>query len=104
MLQYPISLLTAAVLIDTLIFSLACQYKSEAESKSSSSCKCRVSPPPQIPERIPPNDIRPTSWQIYIHEATEVVEDVILDVKDVLQLSDLELEECQMWLSYVGRE
>ncbi|KAF8838225.1 hypothetical protein BDN67DRAFT_1070877 [Paxillus ammoniavirescens] len=104
MLQYPISLLTAAVLVDTLVFSLARQYKSEAESKSSSSCKCRFSPSPQIPERIPPNDIRPTSWQIYIHEATEVVENVVLDVKDVLHISDLELEECQMWLSYVGQE
>ncbi|KIJ19578.1 hypothetical protein PAXINDRAFT_96863 [Paxillus involutus ATCC 200175] len=103
MLQYPISLLTAAALVDTLVFSLARQYKSEAESKSPSSCKCRLSPPP-IPERIPPKDIRPTSWQIYIHEATEVVENVVLDVKDVLQISDLELEECQMWLSYVGQE
>ncbi|KAF9222225.1 hypothetical protein BS17DRAFT_196099 [Gyrodon lividus] len=106
MLQYPITLLTAATLIDSLVFSLARQYKSEAEAHGPPACKCHSAPPPQVPERIPLNNIniQPSLSQVYVYEATQLVEAVILDVKDVLQLSDMEFEECRTWLSYVGQE
>ncbi|KAF9244440.1 hypothetical protein BU15DRAFT_71427 [Melanogaster broomeanus] len=104
MLQYPITLLTAAALVDSLVFAVARQYKSEAQASAPPVCKCRSAAPPLSPKLIPLDDIRSTSWQIYIYEAMQLVEGVILDVKDVLQLSEMELEECRTWLSRVGQE
>lgn len=120
MLQYPVSLLTAAALIDGLIFALARHYKTEAEANV---CNCKNPPktPGPVPERVL-DDTEPMTWQIHHFEATHLVDDVILDVKDVLQLSDvsrkyspcidadrlhglqMELDECRTWLSYVGQE
>ncbi|KAG8215656.1 hypothetical protein J3R82DRAFT_7530 [Butyriboletus roseoflavus] len=82
MLQYPVSLLTAAALIEGLLFALARHYRAEAEANV---CKCKT--PGPAPECVP-DGAEPTSWQIHHFEASQLVDDVILDVKDVLQLSD----------------
>lgn len=84
-LQYPVTLLTAAALIDGLIFALARHYRMEAETDV---CQCKASPTPLLSECVP-DDIEPTSSQIYLFEATELVDDVILDVRDVLHLSEV---------------
>lgn len=84
-LQYPVTLLTAAALIDGLISALARQYKTESEANV---CKCKVPSKTPVSEYVPDDD-DPTSWQIHRFEATQLVDDVILDVRDVLQLSDV---------------
>lgn len=86
MLQYPITLLTAAALIEGLISALTRHFKAEAEA---SVCKCKASPVPLVRD-----DIEPTSSQIHLFEATELVDDVVLDIRDVLQLSDVS----RIWL------
>lgn len=96
MLQYPVTLLTAAALVDGLIFALARHYKTEAETNV---CRCKA----PVSERVP-DDTEPTSWQIHHFEATQLVDDVILDVRDVLQLSDVSRIACQcrrltVWLA-----
>lgn len=85
MLQYPVTLLTAAALIDGLIFALARHYKTEAEVNV---CKCKAPPKTPVFGCIP-DDTDPMSWQVHLFEATQLVDDVILDVRDVLQLSDV---------------
>lgn len=83
MLQYPVTLLTAAALVDGLAFALACHYRTEAEANI---CGCKALVKTPVSESVL-DDIEPTLWQIYLFEATQLVDDVILDVKDVLHLS-----------------
>ncbi|KAH7886662.1 hypothetical protein F5I97DRAFT_1869202 [Phlebopus sp. FC_14] len=99
MLQFPVSLLTAAALLDGLVLVLARQYKYEAKGP----CACYAASPTASPE---PGEgsIQPTSWQVHVYEAMQDTENVVLDVKDVLQIPDMELEDCRMWLSLVGYE
>ncbi|KAH0835447.1 hypothetical protein J3R83DRAFT_9080 [Lanmaoa asiatica] len=86
MLQYPVTLLTAAALVEGLMFALARQYRMEAEADV---CQCKAPSKTPVSEWVP-GDIEPTPGQIHRFEATQLVDDVILDVIDVLQLSDME--------------
>ncbi|KAI9566644.1 hypothetical protein HD554DRAFT_2174302 [Boletus coccyginus] len=99
-LQYPVTLLTAAALVDSLAFALACHYRTEGEANI---CTCKALARTQSSESMP-DDSGPTSWQIHLYEASQLVDDVILDVRDVLHLSAIELDECRKWLSHVGQE
>ena len=83
MLQYPVTLLTAAALVDGLALALACHYRTEAEANI---CKCKAVVKTPVSEYVL-DDIERMSWQIHLFEATQLVDDVILDVKDVLHLS-----------------
>lgn len=81
-MQYPVTLLTGAALIDGLTFALARQFKTEAEANI---CKCEALSKPAVSEY----DIEIT-WRIYHFEAIKAVKDeVIQDIRDVLHLSDV---------------
>lgn len=85
MLRYPVSLLTAAALIDGLTCALVRHFRTETEANV---CERKVPPTPLDSECVS-YGIEPTSSQIYLFEATELVDVVILDVRDVLELSDV---------------
>ncbi|KAG9312418.1 hypothetical protein JVU11DRAFT_6799 [Chiua virens] len=95
-LQYPVTLLTAAALVDGLVFALTRHFRMEGEDNDTL--------PTRAVSKIIPDDVEATSWQICCFEAKQLVENVILDIRDVLELSEVELNECRTWLSYVGEK
>jgi len=82
-LQYPVTLLTAAALVESLAFALACHYRTEGEANI---CTCKALAKTQSSESVL-DDSGQTLWQIHLYEASQLVDDVILDVRDVLHLS-----------------
>ncbi|KAH7910085.1 hypothetical protein BJ138DRAFT_1194245 [Hygrophoropsis aurantiaca] len=104
-LRFRISLLTAATLLDSLVVSLARQYKSHADEKA----RCRQCRP-RAPQPSDHNQVesglklQAGMWQAYVRAGMYAIDNVVLDMKDLLQISDHELEECRTWVSSVGYE
>ncbi|KAF8129873.1 hypothetical protein EV363DRAFT_1450895 [Boletus edulis] len=85
MMQYPITLLTAAALVDSLTFALACQFRKEAEPNV---CQSKALAKTSVFDSLL-DEIDESSWQIHLHDASRLVKDVVLDVKAVLHISSV---------------
>ncbi|KAH7925982.1 hypothetical protein BV22DRAFT_393667 [Leucogyrophana mollusca] len=102
-LQFLISVLTAAALLDGLVVALARQYKTDADEKAGRR-RCSYGALRSSSEGQEGPEAKAKMWQTHVRRAMRAIEDVVLDVKDILQISGRELEECRAWLSLVGYE
>ena len=75
-MQWPVTLLTAAALVDSLAFVLASHYNAEDETRI---CKCKAFAKSPVSED--------EADEIHLYEASKSVDDVIEDIRDVLHLS-----------------
>ena len=80
MLQYPASLLTAAALVDSLVCVVARGPEVDV-------CEWQASSAPMDCECVCDVDI--SSSQTHLLEGNKLIENVILDVQDVLRLSNV---------------
>ncbi|KAF8547513.1 hypothetical protein OG21DRAFT_1501533 [Imleria badia] len=101
MLQYPVTLLTAAALVEGLTSALESQYKKDDEANL---CKCRELAETPVSVCVL-DDAEEMAQQIRHTEATKLLSrDVIPDIRDVLHLSKIELDQCQVWLNHVCQD
>ncbi|KIJ62446.1 hypothetical protein HYDPIDRAFT_30409 [Hydnomerulius pinastri MD-312] len=101
MMQYPITLLTGAALLDSLIVAIARRLKSDKDAA--------IPHPQGLHHCHPPasesgDKAAPIPWRTYVDQAVVLTTGIGLDVMNVLQLSEAEFKECGEWLSQVGSE
>lgn len=85
MLQYPVTLLTAAALIDSLVSALESRFKREDEA---SICNCKESAKTPVSKCIL-DENEQMAQHIRQHEAIKLSCPVIMDIRDVLHLSEV---------------